>query len=108
MTKTIIALLAAGALLVGCDSGKGGGDGKGEGKAGASGDSIGVAECDEYVKKWEACFKDPTMRAAAEPAFKAQRDAFKTAAAQGGAAKDALKNTCKQALDQLATNPACK
>ena len=106
MTKTMIALLAAGALLAGCDSGKG--DGKGEGKTGAAGDSIGVAECDEYVKKWEACFKDPTTRAAAEPGFKAQRDALKTAAASGGAAKDALKTQCKALVDGLASNPACK
>jgi hypothetical protein len=44
---------------------------------------------------------------AAETAFKAQRDGFAQAAStpEGRAA---LKSTCKQMLDSLATNPLCK
>jgi hypothetical protein len=105
MTKTMIALLAASALSLGCDKGEGG-----DGKTGSSADSIGVAECDDYLKKWEACFskQGAAAKAAAEPGMKQMRDAWKAAAAQGGAAKDALKTGCKSALDTLAQNPACK
>lgn len=105
MKKMMIALLlAAGAMVftVGCDKKpEGGGDAK------AGGDSVGVAECDDYLKKMEACFaKDPATKTAMEPSMKQSREAWKTAAASGGAAKDALKTTCKASLDALPAN--CK
>src|SRR3954471_13519664 len=98
MTKWLIALLATGALLAGCSKDEGGG--------GAKGDSVGVAECDDYIKKMEACFsKDPATKTAAEPGLKQMKEAWKTAAAQGGAAKDALKTGCTSAA--AAIPPSC-
>ncbi len=68
-----------------------------------SGDSIGVAECDEYIKKWEACLtkiaKDaPQAQAGLKTAFDAQRKAFKDAAANPQS-KATLPATCKQAIE---------
>jgi hypothetical protein len=111
MTKLMIGLFMAGALLVGCDKG-GGGDAKTDGtaksdKAGAaSGDSIGVAECDEYFKKADECFgKNPAVKAAMGDSVAQSRQAWKAAAAtpQG---KDQLKQSCKMATDALAQS--CK
>lgn len=71
----------------------------------ASTDSVGVAECDEYIKKYEACLtkiaaKAPQMESSMQPAFKAQRDGFKQAAANP-ASKATLASTCKQAMDAV-------
>jgi hypothetical protein len=105
MTKTMIGLLMAGALVVaGCDDKKA--EGGKDGKSGASGDAIGVAECDEYFKKMEECFsKTPAMKAAMGDAMKQNKDAWKQAAAtpQG---KESLKTTCKAATDAIAQS--CK
>lgn len=104
MKKTMIALLlAAGALMIGVGCEKK----PEEGAKAGGGDSVGVAECDDYLKKMEACFaKDPATKTAMEPGLKTSREAWKTAAASGGAAKDALKTTCKASLDALPAN--CK
>jgi hypothetical protein len=60
------------------------------------------------VTKYEACIKKMgPAAAAAETAFKAQRDGFKQGASTPEG-KAALKTSCKQMLDGLATNPACK
>lgn len=116
MSKSIGLVVLLGALFaVGCGDKGGGGDASakpaasGEAKSGG-GDSIGVAECDDYLKKMEACLsKVPAEgKPAMEQAMKANKDAWKQAADQGGAAKDALKTGCKTALDALASNPACK
>jgi len=68
-----------------------------------AGDSVGVPECDEYIKKYEACLtkiaaKAPQAEPALKTAFEGQRNAFKSAAAtpQG---KATLAATCKQAID---------
>ncbi len=114
MKKVLVALMLGMGLLAlgaGCgkeevkEADKGGGDKA----AAASGDKIGVAECDEYVNKYEACIKKAggPAAAAAETAFKAQRDAFKQSAATPEG-KAALKTSCKSMLDGLATNPMCK
>ena len=104
MTKMICALLAASALFVGCNKESGGGDGK----TGATGDKIGIAECDDYVTKMQACIaKAPAEgKAALESGLKTSRDAWKQAAA--GPGKDTLKTTCKTMVDALANNPMCK
>lgn len=106
MTKWMIALLAAGALLAGCnkDGGK-----SGDGSTAASADSIGVTECDDYLKKMESCLgKMPAQaKAASEAAFKQNRDAWKQAASTP-AGKEGLKTACKAALDAIAQNPMCK
>jgi hypothetical protein len=103
MKKMMIALLlAAGAMVftVGCEK-------KPEEGAKAGGDSVGVAECDDYLKKMDACFaKDPATKTAMEGSLKQSRDAWKAAAASGGAAKDALKTSCKTMVDAIPAN--CK
>jgi len=75
----------------------------------AAGGEIGVAECDDYLKKMEACMgKMPAAtKTAMEQGFKASKDAWKQAAATP-AGKDSLKTACKAAADAMAANPACK
>ena len=68
-----------------------------------SADSVGVAECDEYIKKYEACLtkiaKDaPQAQPGMKTAFESQRKAFKDAAANPQA-KATLASSCKQAID---------
>jgi hypothetical protein len=111
MKKVLIGLLMAGGLVVlgaGCGNEKAG-DGKDAKGTAASGDSIGVAECDDYFKKLDACMgKMPAAgKAAFEQSRKQNHDAWKAAAAtpQG---KEGLKTGCKAAVDALAQNPACK
>ena len=60
----------------------------------------GVAECDEYISKYEACVKDKvpaSMRAQMQATLDASRNAWKTAAStpQG---KATLAKTCTDAL----------
>ena|SRR5688572_22174059 len=109
MTKGFLGVLLFALAAVGMGVGCGGGDKKEGDKGAASGDSVGVAECDDYLKKMEACLgKMPAeAKAAQEQAFKQSRDAWKQAAAtpQG---KEGLKTTCKASLDALAQNPMCK
>src|SRR3954466_4132347 len=105
MKNVMIALLMAGGLLV-----LGAGCGKDEkAGSGASAASVGVAECDDYIKKYEGCMsKVPAAgKPAMEQAFKAQRDSFKSGASTPEG-KAALKTSCKTMLDSLATNPMCK
>ena len=75
--------------------------------ADAGGGDVGIAECDEYIKMWKDCYKDPAMKAAAQPGFDALVKGWKDAAAQGGPAKDALKMGCKQQVDAF-PKAACK
>jgi hypothetical protein len=77
--------------------------------AAAAGGEIGVAECDDYIKKMEACLgKVPAAaKSAMEQSLKASQDAWKTAASTP-AGKDALKTSCKAAADAMAANPMCK
>lgn len=74
----------------------------------ASADKIGVAECDEYIEKYEICLKSKvpeTSRAMMKEAFEKSREAWKTAAAspQG---KAALAQGCKTALETAKTTMA--
>jgi len=73
----------------------------------AGGGEIGVKECDDYIKMWNDCYKDPAAKSAAQPGLDAMTKAWKDAAAQGGAAKDALATGCKQAMDTFPKD-ACK
>lgn len=81
----------------------------------ASTDSVGVPECDEYIKKYEACLtkiaaKAPQVEENMKTAFKAQRDGFKQAAANP-ASKAQLPSTCKQAMEtakQATSTYACE
>jgi len=65
-------------------------------------EAIGVAECDEYVKKMEAYLDGlpEEARAAREPGFQAMRKAWREAAqAPGG--KEGLAATCKENLAKM-------
>jgi hypothetical protein len=82
-------------------------------KADASEPGTGVAECDEYIKKYEACLttiasKAPQAAPGLKSSFEAQRNAFKSAAStpQG---KATLPATCKQAVEtaKSATSQWC-
>jgi hypothetical protein len=73
--------------------------------AAMSADSVGVAECDDFIAKVRACVANKVpeaQRAQMESAFKMQSDAFKQAAAtpQG---KAMLATQCKAAMDQAKT-----
>jgi hypothetical protein len=70
-----------------------------------SADSIGVAECDEYVAKMNACMsKEPRLKAM-EPGFHAQQDAWRQMARTNTAAVQA---NCKTALASLNAMPGCQ
>jgi hypothetical protein len=64
-------------------------------------DKIGIAECDTFVAAYRACVEKmpEAARGPAGDGLKQMVDAWKQAAAQGDAAKDALKTGCKSALD---------
>src|SRR5215472_6101211 len=97
----IVAMLSIGLAAFACDKGSGSGSGGAtDNKGGGASAGTGVQECDDYITKYEACISkmDPMAKAAAEPAFKAQRDSFKQAAGTPEA-KAQLKTTCKQLLD---------
>jgi hypothetical protein len=98
MSRETSALFVAALLLGGCSKGS-----EGEGPAASADGAIGVAECDEYVKKMEV-FLDSLpdeARTAREPGFKAMRAAWRDTA-QTPAGKESLASTCKA---QLATLP---
>lgn len=81
----------------------------------ASGDKLGIPECDEYIEKYETCLtsiaeKYPQVQPSLKSAFEAQRKGFKDAAAspQG---KETLPGVCKQAIESAKTATsayACK
>jgi len=81
----------------------------------AAGDKVGVAECDEYIEKYEACLtsiadKYPQVHPNLKSAFEAQRKGFKDAAANPQS-KATLASTCKQAIETAKTATsayACK
>lgn len=69
----------------------------------ASADSIGVPECDDYIKKYEACLlkvaeKAPQVKDQMKTSFETARNGWKQAAStpQG---KATLASACKQAAD---------
>lgn len=71
-------------------------------KSDSTGPNTGVAECDEYIEKYEACLttiasKAPQAAPALKTSFEAQRDAFKKAASTPEG-KAALAPQCKNAI----------
>ncbi len=68
---------------------------------------IGVASCDDYIRVWNDCYRDPSARAAAQPGIDAMTKAWRDAADMGGAARDALSTGCQQALDTFPRD-ACR
>lgn len=74
----------------------------------ASGDSVGVPECDEYIKKYEACLtkiaeKAPQAQPGLKTAFEQQRNGFKQAASTADG-KKALGPQCKQMIETAKTS----
>jgi hypothetical protein len=71
----------------------------------ASGDKIGVAECDEYIQKYEACVNSKVPESA-RSMVKANLDTMRNAwkkAAETPQGKAGLAQGCKQALEQAKT-----
>lgn len=102
MNKRMIALMIAGAFAVGCGSKE-----AGSGSGAVASDSIGVPECDDYVKKAQACMdKNPEYKKAMEVGLKQTVESWKMAASKGGAAKEGLKQSCSAAM--VAMSPDCK
>ncbi|MEZ4298469.1 MAG: hypothetical protein R3B70_26190 [Polyangiaceae bacterium] len=89
------------ALTAGC-----GGE-KSSGSTAGAESKIGVAACDDYVAKVEACMsKMSASEKAAMQSFPSTREAWKKAAERGGPEKDQLQPACEAALVSLP--PACK
>ena len=73
----------------------------------AAGD-IGVAECDEFLKKYEACVSGK-VPAAAQATFKTSLDTWRSSwkkLAETPQGKAGLETACKSALDQAKTSLA--
>ena len=71
-----------------------------------SGDKIGVAECDDFITKYEACVNSKVPETA-RSMVKANLDAMRTAwkkAAETPQGKASLAQGCKQALEQAKTS----
>ena len=106
MKNVIIALWALGGFaapsIAGCsrdDSGRG--DGK---ITAAAGESIGVSECDDYLRKFDECSaRNPALKASMADSVKQYREAWKAAAGtpQG---KESLKSKCKSSIETLAAS----
>jgi hypothetical protein len=106
----VVGLMVALTALLACNkdsgSGSGGSGGSGGSAAAGGGGDIGVKECDDYMKKWADCYKDPAVKAAAKPGLDQTVAAWKQAAAtpQG---KAGLATSCKMMLDNF-PSAACK
>lgn len=67
----------------------------------ASGDSIGIAACDDYLDKYEACISEKVpaeVRATLKTSLDQTRDAWRSTMSSG-AAKDQLEAACKTMYD---------
>lgn len=69
----------------------------------ASTDSVGVPECDEYIKKYEACLlkiakQAPQIEPNLKSSFEQQRNGFKQAASNPSS-KAMLPGQCKQLIE---------
>ena len=76
------------------------------GTTASTGDKIGVAECDEYIAKYEACLNGKVpeaARAAYKTSFETMRTTWKKAA-ETPQGKAALAQGCKTALEQAKAN----
>src|SRR2546423_14855182 len=72
----------------------------------ASGDKIGVPECDDYIAKYEACVRGKVpeaARAALESSLKTARENWKKAA-ENAQSRGNLAAACKQARDAAAAS----
>jgi hypothetical protein len=65
-----------------------------------------VKECDDYLAKWNTCYKDPAVKAAAQPGLDAMKKSWINMAANP-ATRPSLATACKSALDKFPT-AACR
>ena len=73
------------------------------GAVGARAADIGVAACDDFLKKYEACVSGK-IPAAQQPTFKAQLEQIRqswTTIAQNPSTRPTLEAACKQTADQM-------
>jgi hypothetical protein len=73
--------------------------------AGLGAQTTGVAACDDFLKKYEACVTSK-IPAAQKATFQAQLDQIRkawTEAAKTPATKATLENACKQSAEQMKT-----
>ena len=72
----------------------------------ASGDKIGIPECDDYIAKYESCVRGKVpeqARAALESSLKTARENWKKAA-ENAQSRGTLAAACKQASDAAAAS----
>jgi hypothetical protein len=72
----------------------------------AAGEKIGVAECDDYIAKYDACVSSKVPQAARaqyESSIKSMRDSWRTLAANPQT-KATLPQTCKTAMESARTS----
>ncbi|HEX8355329.1 MAG TPA: hypothetical protein VF611_20655 [Pyrinomonadaceae bacterium] len=115
MTTRLFSLFAlcllAGVTMLACgggssDNASNTAGGSAAGGSTASGDKIGVAECDDFIAKYEACVNSKVPETA-RSMVKANLDAMRTAwkkAAETPQGKAGLAQGCKQALEQTRTS----
>ena len=99
---TALWTLGAVALLAACS--RDDAAARSDGKATAAGESIGVSECDDYLKKFDECSaRSPALKASMGDSVKQYREAWKAAAAtpQG---KEQLKSSCKSSTAMIAAS----
>jgi hypothetical protein len=73
---------------------------------GLSAQSVGIAACDDFLKKYEACVTSK-VPAAQQATFKGQLDQMRKAwsdAAKTPNAKTTLEGSCKQSAEQMKTS----
>jgi hypothetical protein len=105
MTTKTFSLFCACLLLCALMLACGGGGGEAGGSSAASGDKIGVAECDDFIQKYEACVNSKvpeSMRSMVRTNLDTMRTTWKKAA-ETPQGKAGLAQGCKQALDQAKT-----
>jgi hypothetical protein len=105
MEVGVIALALALGLGVGCSRHR---DPRDDERPAAA-DATGVAECDEYLARYEACLEKMAGAAGEAPrqALRAQRETLRSTAANGSS-RAGLKKTCRQLMEGLAQNAACR
>jgi hypothetical protein len=72
----------------------------------ASGDKIGIPECDDYIAKYESCVRGKVpeqARAMMESSLKTSREAWKKSA-ENPQSRAALAASCKQASEAAASS----
>lgn len=101
MKTEMIALWTLGGLVAVAGCSRDEGSGRGDSKITAAGESIGVSECDDFLKKFDECSaRNPALKASMGDNVKQYREGWKAAAAtpQG---KESLKTMCKSSSETI-------